>query len=60
MSLSAELQGKRTNRYERFVGDTYHDDRVDTSDHNPEVEFSVKTTRPGDIIHANFYFMFHF
>lgn len=60
VSMSAELRGKSTYRYEHFVGDTYHDDWVDTFDHNPEVEFSVETTKPGDIIYANFYFMFHF
>ena len=58
--MNATLRGKGKEQSERFVGNTYHNDWVKTTDVNPDVDFTVATETPGDHFYANFYFMFHF
>ena len=58
--MNATLRGKGKEQSERFVGNTYHNDWVKTTDVNPDVDFTVATEIPGDHFYANFYFMFHF
>lgn len=59
-TMSATLRGRAKTYSERFVGDTYHGDWVETIDNNPEVDFTVATENPGNHFYANFYFLFHF
>lgn len=59
-SMTADLKGRAKVQSERFVGDTYHKDWVDTYDVTPEVDFTVATKKPGQMFYGNFYFMFHF
>lgn len=59
-TMSATLKGRAKTYSERFIGDTYHGDWVETGDNNPDVDFTVATENPGNHFYANFYFPFHF